>query len=549
MFNPAISLPRRKTTLGRRLVLLFLTVSVLLLMSFASLLVLFGITGDESASVKTHVDTELALISDRIDEDFGGMSVVGTGIAEDLSKRSDDFFAENGITPRELSEKPELIEPLLAEYMQTLVITAGNRYCGGVFVLLDTSVSKKSDTARAGVFLKKTQPTATNNVGGQIHYLRGPATLALENDMMLLGQWRMEYDISGEEFFDDVINTARSNPDLPLSRLYYWSGRTMLKDNSETGMLLCVPLKSSDGDVFGLCGIEVSDRLFKSCYTPKGSEFESIFTVLCPATDGGLITSLGLVAGNSYLTGMHPTTDLAGKSAKDDFVFYSGDGGEYGGKTRYLKMYPDDSAYSGEKWAVSILMPKDVLLHAAHGKQPYLLYIVVFLLVASLAGSIVISRRYLLPLNRAIHKIKDDNYGDESCTYAEIDDLFEVLSKRSRDYDDAIKQSEQELESLKNEYQKAQSEILKASYNRKTEVDPENYRYFLDSINTLTETEKIVFNHYLDGRTSKEIMEIMCIKESTLKYHNGNIYQKLGVTNRKELLRYALQMKEDNRTV
>ena len=38
------------------------------------------------------------------------------------------------------------------------------------------------------------------------------------------------------------------------------------------------------------------------------------------------------------------------------------------------------------------------------------------------------------------------------------------------------------------------------------------------------------------GFTTKEIMASMNIKESTVKYHSRNLYSKLGVSSRKELL-------------
>ena len=40
-------------------------------------------------------------------------------------------------------------------------------------------------------------------------------------------------------------------------------------------------------------------------------------------------------------------------------------------------------------------------------------------------------------------------------------------------------------------------------------------------------------------------MAILDIKETTLKYHNRNIYDKLSVSSRKELLRYAALMRQE----
>ena len=100
---------KKGTTLHRRLMLFFLLVSVLLVLVFALLLSLFGITGKEAKAVENHIDTELAIITDQINEDFGRISLGGITIAEDIIRRSDDFFQKNGISANELRSRPELI--------------------------------------------------------------------------------------------------------------------------------------------------------------------------------------------------------------------------------------------------------------------------------------------------------------------------------------------------------------------------------------------------------------------------------------------------------
>jgi len=59
---------------------------------------------------------------------------------------------------------------------------------------------------------------------------------------------------------------------------------------------------------------------------------------------------------------------------------------------------------------------------------------------------------------------------------------------------------------------------------------------FASGISILTPTEKTIFEHYIEGASSKDIMAQLNIKENTLKYHNKNIYGKLGVSSRKQLL-------------
>lgn len=64
----------------------------------------------------------------------------------------------------------------------------------------------------------------------------------------------------------------------------------------------------------------------------------------------------------------------------------------------------------------------------------------------------------------------------------------------------------------------------------------EQCRAFEKGLPTLTQTEQAIYRCYVDGMSTKEILQQMNIKENTLKYHNRNIYSKVGVSSRKQLL-------------
>lgn len=70
-------------------------------------------------------------------------------------------------------------------------------------------------------------------------------------------------------------------------------------------------------------------------------------------------------------------------------------------------------------------------------------------------------------------------------------------------------------------------------------VNTEEIKMFKNGILNLTTTEKMIFDLYLEGNGTKDVLVKMNIKENTLKYHNKNIYSKLGVSSRKHLLEIA----------
>jgi len=63
--------------------------------------------------------------------------------------------------------------------------------------------------------------------------------------------------------------------------------------------------------------------------------------------------------------------------------------------------------------------------------------------------------------------------------------------------------------------------------------------HFTAGLGELTHTERTLYHFYLEGKSTKEILAILDIKENTLKYHNKNLYSKLGVSSRKQLVAVA----------
>ena len=67
----------------------------------------------------------------------------------------------------------------------------------------------------------------------------------------------------------------------------------------------------------------------------------------------------------------------------------------------------------------------------------------------------------------------------------------------------------------------------------------EHCNFIMEQLPKLTPTERSIYNCYIDGKSTKEVLAELSIKENTLKFHNKNLYSKLGVSSRKQLIEYA----------
>lgn len=106
-----------------------------------------------------------------------------------------------------------------------------------------------------------------------------------------------------------------------------------------------------------------------------------------------------------------------------------------------------------------------------------------------------------------------------------------------------LQQNEQKINEITHDYdkllkkqKKLENELSHQSANEFYITD-EQMSLFTSGIHSLTQTEHTIFTYYIQKKTTKEILELLNIKENTLKYHNKNIYSKLNISSRKELIK------------
>lgn len=72
--------------------------------------------------------------------------------------------------------------------------------------------------------------------------------------------------------------------------------------------------------------------------------------------------------------------------------------------------------------------------------------------------------------------------------------------------------------------------------------ESESVKLFLSGLSNLTPKEQALYDCYVEGLTTDVIMEKLAIKENTLKFHSKNLYSKLGVKSRRQLMEIHKQL-------
>lgn len=511
--------------LPMRLRLLLFLILFLNTIMLGVLLILFS-AGVFRAGLQEHrpvLGNELTHIAQDIYKFFGAVSVQAADLAKELSTALERNLIERGGSAASLQKHPDLLEYLLEDELGRLTGALEKSSASGIFLLLDATVNPTlpdGADSRACLYLKNMEPNIVNGMAANLRFGFGPMTIARNYGIHALPQWQMEMDVGKAPVFTEVMATARERK-LPLSRLYRWSEAMVLPGSSERIMLCTVPLIASDGTVFGACGFEVSGMLFKLSYTPESEGYDHLLCLLSPLDENTLRLNGALFAGNFAAGPSAPElTQIEISSGPGGFYSYRQSEKEgYAGLHETVSLYPVDSAYGDERWAVALMMPDEGLHTLISARSRQLILGLMLLMFLNIGLASFISHRYIQPVAAALEHLKKPDPATKT-RIPEIDDLIEFL---------------------------AAQDDLPTTREAKEYPAPghfDMYHEFVKNIKTLSAAEKSVFDLYVQGHTAKEIAEILCLSINTIKTHNRRIYMKLNVTSRKELMVYIQMMEQ-----
>lgn len=548
-------------SLKSKLFVYMLLLTLLLLLILTVGLIVFGRTTTTEATYYEALDIQMEVFERDITVHFDHLAASAITLSEEMTAVLETYLQTNDVLFASLNDsitdtaalQEAMIEPLRNKLLQA--------DCSGAFVMLNTTVNTslpESAFSRSGLYL---QINGYTPQGSDIQLYRGSADIAKAHGIMPHRKWRLEFRT---DLFPDYAGLS-SEAAFPLDRAYRISELFILPGTSENVLLLTVPMLGANGTFYGICGYEISASYFLT-YHVQPSKLDRLSCILTTAHENVLITSESMSCGgsNGYFHAF--TEDYKITQRDSGLTDFKSDTYTYLGITRKVALSDGSSEH-----LLAVMIPTADYDRALLKNTAQTIILLVLLLFFTVSFCRYFSRRFLSPLLLALEQIKSDKRDAAGSDIPEILDLIEYLERQDKAHGETVNaltekhqaaenekirlqaeyeaalceysRIEAEYSSAQSELTRIQTELERLAYSRKTEIDPADYQYFLAGLQMLTEAERNVFDYYLAGKSAKDILELTGIKESTLKYHNHNILGKLGVSSRKQMLRYAEVMR------
>ena len=518
-------------SLRRRFVLYVTSAIVTSVVLLLLLLSLFGVLNPVNSRIDAHLDDQLDNHVVQMERDVDKLAAYSLSFSEQMEAVIEDYLTEHDLSFGDLTNDIDALTALQVKAFGTVYTNIRIAPCSGAFYILNTTVNNTLDSPRYnGIYIKFANLYAKSTINTKVALFRGSSEIARNNDINLYSTWQNEMQT---DVFADMSVFAENG--------YVLSSVTKIPDTWERARYIYSPIYGKDGQAIGICGFEMSDLYLQLSYSAADTESSQTICALIDKTEQGYVGQF-----ISNRSGYVPPV-CESITVKEHGSFYEYQCGEYEyiGKSK-------DVDIDGNTITIAMMFPKQQYESIVRDGQ--FKNVAIFFIIAAVAicACLWLSKKYITPIRKSITQIKTNKTDFTPSGITEIDDLFAFLAEQDRQNEAVLAEMESQkaemqttLDQMSSEHSQAKQEITRLAYSRKNEVDPDDYEQFLLGIKSLTPMERTVFNHYLEGKKVKEIMELVGFKESTIRFHNRNIYSKLGVNSLQQLLRFAAIMKRD----
>ncbi len=534
-----IDFKNKKTSMHRKLLFYMLALVLVIVVFIMVGLFFVGQFSTTKGKYSNNLSFQNEFYARQIEKYFDDISMMSEMLATDSSAIIDNYLTENEIHLSALNDSQLYTEGAQKALYPKLKEELLKADASGAFIMLNATVNTgeaNSDKSKTGLYFQRSTLDRTDET---LLLYRGIAELGRKNGIMPHRKWRLEFKTDylpqTKKFFNETIVKEKKSV---LTDVFTLSG------TSEEAMAFLTPLFGADGTYYGICGFEISKNYFKD-YFAQPTIFEQLICTFSKTTEDGKIDCENIFwAGSIGGYSLMPGGTLVPKDTNGNFI-------EFVGENNFVAVKKEVTV-CGTSYTLVAMQPKSDLDKTIAINVTKIVLVCFLLVFTAVALCVIFSRKFVAPVIKSLEKIRMQEHAGTKSDIIEIDDLFVYLAEQDRLRDqetDKLKRRNDELatvtETQTAEIDKRQAEIERLAYSRKTEIDPDNYQAFKIGLKELTKTEKTVFNLYLQGKTADEIADILNIRESTLKFHNHNILEKLGVSSRKQMLRYATLLKQE----
>lgn len=576
-----ILLERR--TLRSRFAMYLVTFFGILTSAVMVLLILSGFLNPLDHELEQFMDYELNNKRQSMERNMDNLAAHGINFSQQLSEAILWTMEQKKVSLQQLNGKPQLLQAIQTNSYDIVADAMSKTSCSGAFYLLNASVAQEKRGGEPpktynSLYIKYANLFSENTLNNEICMFRGDYSVARAHGINLYSTWQLE---SQSGVFPE-ITALLQEPAPELGKSFVMTKVKPLADSWEKVRLFLFPLLDREGRVMGVCGYELSNLYYQLRSATLFYKGTPLISALLDKEEHD--TYQGQLVDESIL-GEWPLV----VQSKGKYTLFTSSNTTYIGK-----LLPIDVAKNSHYLAV--MLPENVYNDMLVKARIRAVAIFGLILLLFIAAGYLLNKKYVEPIVGDLQQLRLNPLQKPSSNLQELHEIYTAWQNSNYQNKEKLLSLEQEKSLAQQEYERAvhnlqsiarqqqelqrQYDALQATLQEQSRIltekmellqrekeeaerqyasaqyimqgylnkdmppiDEDSYNMFVNNLSQLTTKERAIFDLYLAGLVPKEVTAKLGITENTIKYHNKNIYGKLGVKSRKELLQCVKYMR------
>ncbi|MCI7768186.1 MAG: bifunctional diguanylate cyclase/phosphodiesterase [Oscillospiraceae bacterium] len=341
--------------------------------------------------------------------------------AEDINSMTEAFLEEKGCSAADISSDKAVNKDIIRLSSKRLVELLRKTSVNDVCIILDSGelYCKDGLVKKSGLYLRDMDTSSDDRTGNSDLLMEiGSSDIAEDMGITLDSEWSAHLEVSkvSEEdmdFFFETMETARDNPDIPVTSLGHWTGFSAITPMGQPSMKYSVPLRASDGTVYGVISAGILEKTFLSTIPSNDFFNESACYILGEDSGGTGIYTPVIHSGAIYSRLVTGSTVISERNKLSPGIYdFNADSDiDSIGCILPMKLYSAGSPYIKEKWALISVADRDRILSIYNTIISMLLLSTIISAVFSIICAVMISRAITTPVEK-IAALLDEKKSD-----------------------------------------------------------------------------------------------------------------------------------------
>lgn len=354
-----------------------------------------------------------------------------------LTEEIDAYLEETEHTAGDISKDKALNKDILRLSSVSLIELLRKSTVNDVYIILNSGemYDQNGQKKESCLYFRDLDINSADRQNNTDIYVEvGSSDIARSLGITLDSEWSAHLEESKIQdddlsFYYETVATAEQYGDKDLSLLGHWTAFTSITPLGQPSMKYTLPLRSSDGEVYGVLGIGVLQKTILSEIPSNDFFNESASYILAEDHDNtGVYTPL-LHTGAVYNRLVTEGTVISQENVISSGIYnFNGEvqsGVDVIGCIKPMQLYNIGSPYLSDSWALVSVADESRVLSIYTTILSMMMVSTALSIVISLIFAIVISKRVTIPVKK-IAKLVEEKMSDNSLLEFDISGISEI---------------------------------------------------------------------------------------------------------------------------